>query len=201
MLLVRLKKCEKFLFKGIGSMSHIVWKKCIRFLMTLSIPLFLFTISPLSLVKKQKIFHEAMSQEIPLKGKVLLSMAGYGTMGGALLGLASLAFGTNSRSVAIGASVGLYAGLLFGGYIVLSHQYQKKFGGQEEDPTVDSPYGVEGEPGLGEPLDEVPEGADAQRWDLRPMFDELRRMERPRLRAFHHHHHVPIYVNLITLQF
>lgn len=53
-------------------------------------------------------------------------MALYGTVGGALLGTASLAFGTSGRSIAKGASLGLYAGLLFGGYVVVSHAMNKR---------------------------------------------------------------------------
>lgn len=56
------------------------------------------------------------------KVKAVITMAGYGTVGGALLGAASLAFDTGGRSVAIGASVGLYIGLIFGSFIVVSHK-------------------------------------------------------------------------------
>ena len=55
-----------------------------------------------------------------------LTVAGvYGVVGGALLGLASLSFGTKARSPFIGASLGLYAGLLFGSYVVGSHAYKR----------------------------------------------------------------------------
>tara|TARA_R110002072_G_scaffold64203_11_gene160055 strand:- start:40370 stop:40861 length:492 start_codon:yes stop_codon:yes gene_type:complete len=57
--------------------------------------------------------------------KAIGTMALYGTVGGTLLGAASLAFGTGGRSVAKGASLGLYAGLLFGGYVVVSHALKK----------------------------------------------------------------------------
>lgn len=59
------------------------------------------------------------------KVRVVASTALYGTVGGALLGTASLAFGAKGRAVAIGASVGLYAGLIFGSYVVVTHQMQK----------------------------------------------------------------------------
>ena len=59
------------------------------------------------------------------KAKALGSMAMYGTIGGALLGTASLAFGTTARAIAQGASLGLYAGLIFGSYVVLSHRFQR----------------------------------------------------------------------------
>ncbi len=58
--------------------------------------------------------------------KVVATMAGYGIVGGALLGTASLAFGTSGRSVAKGASLGLYAGLLFGAYVVTSYELKKR---------------------------------------------------------------------------
>jgi hypothetical protein len=57
--------------------------------------------------------------------KALGTMAVYGTAGGALLGTATLAFGSSGRSVAKGASIGLYAGILFGSYIVISHAYKQ----------------------------------------------------------------------------
>ena len=73
--------------------------------------------------------------EIPAKGKAVLTLAGYGAGGGALLGLASMAFGTTSRSVAQGASLGLYAGLLFGAYILVTHDQKP---GSYDDSS--SPY-------------------------------------------------------------
>ncbi len=60
------------------------------------------------------------------KTKTVLSMAGYGTAGGALLGVASMAFDTNIRSVAVGASLGLYTGLIFGGYVLFTHYLKQK---------------------------------------------------------------------------
>lgn len=79
------------------------------------------------------------------KAKAVGTMALYGTVGGALLGTASLAFGAGGRSVAIGASLGLYAGLLFGGYVVGSYSLKSK-GYFKEKPegyypdTEASPY-------------------------------------------------------------
>lgn len=76
--------------------------------------------------------------------KVVATMAGYGVVGGALLGTASLAFGANGRSIAKGASLGLYAGLLFGAYVVTSYELKKRGYGNEsrEDyyPDSSSPY-------------------------------------------------------------
>ena len=74
--------------------------------------------------------------EIPVKAKAFLTIAGYGTAGGALLGLASMAFGGSTTSVAKGASLGLYAGLLFGTYVLVSH-HQRQMGTYEDSA---SPY-------------------------------------------------------------
>jgi hypothetical protein len=69
--------------------------------------------------------------------KALGAMALYGTAGGALLGTASLAFGSGGRSIAKGASLGLYAGIIFGSYIVISHAYSKH---RRENPTPQENY-------------------------------------------------------------
>lgn len=70
------------------------------------------------------------------KGKAFLIICTYGTVGGALLGFASMAFGTNSRAIAQGASLGLYAGIGFGSYVIASHN---KGGSTEPDYPVDQP--------------------------------------------------------------
>jgi hypothetical protein len=72
------------------------------------------------------------------KIKQLAKTALYGVAGGALLGTASLAFGTEPRSIAKGASLGLYAGLLFGGYIVVTHAMKKN---RMNQPPPSVPYG------------------------------------------------------------
>ena len=66
------------------------------------------------------------------KLKMMATMAGYGVVGGALLGTATLAFGAGGRSIAKGASLGLYAGLLFGGYILMNYELKKRGYGQEQ---------------------------------------------------------------------
>ncbi|MBY0415919.1 MAG: DUF4407 domain-containing protein [Bdellovibrionales bacterium] len=69
------------------------------------------------------------------KIKMLGTMAGYGVVGGALLGTATLAFGAGGRSIAKGASLGLYAGLLFGGYIILNYEMKKRgYGNEQQQP-------------------------------------------------------------------
>lgn len=74
--------------------------------------------------------------EIPVKAKAFLTIVGYGTAGGAILGAASMAFGTNSRAIPQGASLGLYAGILFGTYVLVSH-HNKRYGSYDDNS---SPY-------------------------------------------------------------
>jgi hypothetical protein len=74
--------------------------------------------------------------QMPAKARAFLTIAGYGAGGGALLGLASMAFGNSTRAVAQGASLGLYAGILFGTYVLVSH-HQKQVGSYDDDG---SPY-------------------------------------------------------------
>jgi hypothetical protein len=76
------------------------------------------------------------SAQIPVKAKAFLTMAGYGAAGGALLGMATMAFGNSSRAVAQGASLGLYAGIIFGSYVLISH-HQKSRGSYDDNS---SPY-------------------------------------------------------------
>ena len=59
------------------------------------------------------------------KAKAFLLMTAYGTVGGALLGTASLAFETPGRAPFVGASLGLYAGIAFGSYVLVSHYVEK----------------------------------------------------------------------------
>ncbi|MDD4976562.1 MAG: hypothetical protein PHY93_19555 [Bacteriovorax sp.] len=78
------------------------------------------------------------------KLKILGTMSGYGIVGGALLGAATMAFGTSARAIAKGASLGLYGGLIFGSYVILSYEMKKR--GFNEQPREDyypdsrSPY-------------------------------------------------------------
>lgn len=76
------------------------------------------------------------SAEMPAKARVFLTAIGYGTASGALLGASSMAFGNSTRAVAQGASIGLYAGILFGSYVLFSHHQRSQ--GKYEDS--DSPY-------------------------------------------------------------
>lgn len=83
--------------------------------------------------------HAAMDPKL----KMVATMAGYGVVGGALLGTAALAFGAGGRSIAKGASLGLYAGILFGGYIIVNYEMKKRgFGTEDKDyyPEESGPY-------------------------------------------------------------
>jgi hypothetical protein len=66
------------------------------------------------------------------KIRILGTMSGYGIVGGALLGTASMAFGASGKAIAKGASLGLYGGLLFGTYVILSYEMKKR--GYSEQP-------------------------------------------------------------------
>jgi hypothetical protein len=79
---------------------------------------------------------EARAEGMPVKAKAFLTIVGYGAAGGAILGVASMAFGTSTRAVAQGASLGLYAGILFGSYVLFAH-HQKRYGSYDDGS---SPY-------------------------------------------------------------
>jgi hypothetical protein len=74
--------------------------------------------------------------EVPVKAKAFLTIVAYGTAGGAILGAASTAFGTSTRAIAQGASLGLYAGIIFGTYVLVSH-HNKRYGSYDDNS---SPY-------------------------------------------------------------
>jgi hypothetical protein len=82
------------------------------------------------------LFPRPAQAELPPKAKAMLTILVYGTAGGALLGAASTAFGGTSRAVAQGASLGLYAGILFGTYVLVSHHQRNS--GYYDDRS--SPY-------------------------------------------------------------
>jgi hypothetical protein len=64
--------------------------------------------------------------------KAFLIICGYGAVGGGLLGLASMAFGGEARNIAKGASIGLYAGILFGAYVI----YYSSDVYHDQDPSM-----------------------------------------------------------------
>ena len=71
---------------------------------------------------------QKLRAEMGPKSKAVVSTALYGAGGGLLLGFASLAFYRRPRNVAQGASLGLYAGILFGSYVVTSHKLKMRGG-------------------------------------------------------------------------
>lgn len=79
------------------------------------------------------VYSPSSSAQMDPKVKTVAVMAAYGTAGGALLGLASLAFRSAPRAIPVGASLGLYAGLLFGSYIVVTHEMRKRGMYQEDE--------------------------------------------------------------------
>jgi len=97
-----------------------------------------------SCVSLTLLFSSVSHAAIDPKLKMVGTMAGYGVVGGALLGTASMAFGSGGRSIAKGASLGLYAGILFGGYIILNYEMKKRGYGQESKgdyyPESSGPY-------------------------------------------------------------
>jgi len=106
-------------------------------------------------------FNQARAMEPKLKAFLIVS--GYGAGGGALLGLASMAFGAKARAIAQGASLGLYAGMLFGGYAILSYKYRLNAPRDEyRDPITpyrDTPYGGGSYDGdfFGNPREDAPQ--------------------------------------------
>ena len=75
----------------------------------------------LSVLPLNQAHAQTSTGSLPPKAKAFLMVSAYGAASGAILGLASMAFGTSSRAVAQGASLGLYAGIIFGTYIIVSH--------------------------------------------------------------------------------
>lgn len=140
------------------------------------------------------------------KGKAFLVICTYGTVGGALLGFASMAFGTNSRAIAQGASLGLYAGIAFGAYVINSHGQQGS--SYEEDPYVDPQQGPP--PGYGQPpIDNGGFGAPPPQEDAGGFFGSPERtieinqdlMYNYRLKNRNGRVNLPVYVNLLNARF
>lgn len=68
---------------------------------------------------------DAKAFELDPRVKTFLIMNAYGAVGGLLLGTATLAFDAPGRAPFIGASLGLYAGLIFGSYVVVTHKIEE----------------------------------------------------------------------------
>lgn len=139
------------------------------------------------------------------KAKAFLVVCGYGTVGGALLGFASLAFGTNSRAVAQGASLGLYTGIIFGAYVLTS--YNQSVGPQDPIDTYPQAYPPEG--GYPPPGGYPPSGgfgAPIPPEDDGGFFGAPRRVEEINSKLIQNFGTKklaapPIYMNLLNIQF
>jgi hypothetical protein len=128
------------------------------------------------------IFHCEKSYALDPKVKVLATMAAYGTAGGALLGAASMAFKSNGRAVFQGASIGLWAGLLFGSYIVITHSLKKSQAQAPVEPRYEENYYPETDEGPYEeqnymgPYDDYPaeEGPQVRKIDSREFHNSFK---------------------------
>lgn len=140
---------------------------------------------------------EEAQAEIPPKIKVVGTLAMYGTVGGALLGAATMAYGTSSRAIFQGASLGLYAGILFGGYILLSHRYRS-----QSDPSSYTYPNDGGNPYQGEMNNSGYSSEYRWRWDniqesaglgikVRPVWGQSREKGQS----------IPFYLHLFQFQF
>jgi hypothetical protein len=108
--------------------------------------------------------------EMDARVKTVGVMAGYGAASGALLGIATLAFDGQAKNIFKGASLGLYAGILFGSYIVIAHHMRKNY-----KPSTDTNYYEEESPydGAGDAPAASPyeDGAAPQLFDEKILLD------------------------------
>jgi hypothetical protein len=81
------------------------------------------------------------------KAKVYVTTSTYGVMAGSMVGVATLAFykkpGTHLRNIAIGASLGLYTGIMLGTYLVYFVPDMKK---SQSAPAPSAPTPKSSEP-------------------------------------------------------
>lgn len=110
------------------------------------------------------VFSPRSEAQMDPKVKTVAVMSAYGTVGGALLGLASLAFRSSPRAIPVGASLGLYAGLLFGSYVVVTHEMKKRGMYQEENYYPEAPT-TPYDNGGSEPTPYEKNDDGAYRWD------------------------------------
>lgn len=140
---------------------------------------------------------------IPPKAKAFLVVSAYGTVGGALLGFATLAYGANSRAIAQGASLGLYAGIIFGSYILATHkspdermqEYEQQYSNPQGPPPEDT-----GGWGAPAPEQEAPSGGGffdfPQRgFEIQQNYNNNFKMRGAKLTS------PPLYFNLLQLNF
>ncbi len=153
--------------------------------------------------------HKAHALDPKVKAFAIITT--YGTVGGALLGFASLAFQDNSRVVAQGASLGLYAGIAFGAYVITSHRnsrnqpYQDSYQPPARDdnppPGYDSGFGDDGGGGgFGAPVPREEDrggffGSGQRTLEVRQ--DNYRNFKYKKGRG----NSLPFYMNLMSLTF
>lgn len=95
----------------------------------------------LSFLSISLVFSSQARAQMDPRIKALAIMSAYGAAGGALLGTASIAFGADSKWIFRGASLGLYAGIAFGSYIIVSHMYQNQsYNDPYEAPATENYY-------------------------------------------------------------
>lgn len=134
--------------------------------------------------------------EIPVKAKAFLTIVGYGTAGGAILGAASMAFGTSTRAVAQGASLGLYAGILFGTYVLVSHA-QGRQGSYSDDS---SPY-KESNDIYGDEYNSEEGGGDGEEKPRQGFFNRIEEMNTKFAPKEKGGNLPPLYLNLFQYNF
>ncbi len=142
-------------------------------------------------------FSNPAKAEMPVKARAFLTIVGYGAASGALIGMASMAFGNSTRAVAQGASLGLYGGIIFGAYVLFSH-HQKQMGNYEDSgsPYQESRdvYGDEYDPSQGG------DGEGAQ--DGGNFFERMRTIESKfETQTKNGGQLPPLYVNLLNFEF
>ncbi len=121
-----------------------------------------------SLVAIPRTAHAQAKEGLPPQAKAFLLVSGYGAAGGAMLGLASMAFGTSSRAIAQGASIGLYAGILFGTYVIVSHAQRKNRGSYDNSTPYQDDSNYDGDYGEGESKDSAGGGFFDSSYEARP---------------------------------
>ena len=142
------------------------------------------------------LFPKPAKAEIPVKAKAFLTIVGYGTAGGAILGAASMAFGTSTRAVAQGASLGLYAGILFGTYVLVSHAQSRQ--GYYSDDS--SPY-KESNDIYSDEYNSEEGGGDDEEKPRQGFFNRIEEMNTKFMPKEKGGNLPPLYLNLLHLEF
>jgi hypothetical protein len=157
----------------------------------------IFSLSLVLILCSFIVFPRRAQAEMPVKARAFLTIVGYGAGGGALLGIASMAFGNSTRAVAQGASLGLYAGILFGTYVLVSH-HQKQMGNYEDNG---SPY-QESRDIYGDEYDSSQGGDGDAGQDGGNFYDRIKTMEMRFKTSNKNGGQIPpLYLNLFQMDF